>query len=500
MICPAGLLFFLLGMPADGARASSQTPPARTLVVCDDNQGPATLDPHRQFTEKNHTLLQQIFEGLVRFDPEGRVTPALAESWERVDDKTMEFHLRENVLFHDGQPFDARSVRWSIERYLDPAVGFPARGYVDTIEGVDVLSPHRVRIRTRIPDGLLLNRLAGFMLMVPINGNGQAVLSDKPIGTGPFRFQRWDKGERIVLDANPGYWMKGYPKAKRLEFVFLPQDKQVQALLDGKVDILTSLPGTETLRVHTHPGTRVEKQNSFYTIATSLRTDRPPLNDERVRKALNYALDKDDLVRYDAMGNGRPLASLSMPGEFGHNARLKPYPYDVAKARALLAQAGFQGGLRLRALVKINAQRAARIMARQWEKVGVSLDNELVADADLVRKFKEGDFDMAIGDIPDPAAHSFFIQSIVIHSGSPFALSRNPDYDGLLERSAALVDLDAQRKAFEALDQYVYDQALSVFTYQRVKTYGLSKNVRFEPYVTAMPHFFSAGRDSGYAR
>lgn len=476
---------------------------AEALRVCDDVSEPVSLDPFSVFSEKTHTLLQQVLEGLVRFDPDGRIEPALALEWERLDPLRTRFRLRKGVRFHNGEPFDASSVKFSLERYLDPETRFPGRGFLGPLERVEVVDPHTVELVTSRPDGALLNRLAAWVHLVPpayYAAEGRKGFSRGPVGTGPFRFVSWTPGKGIELAAYEGYWEEGVPKSSRLSFLFLDRDRQVEALLGGEVDVLTDVPGTETFRVHTASRTRVDKRDSFYTVATSLRLDRPPLDDVRVRRALNYALDKQDLIRYDAKGNGEPIATLTFPGEFGHNARLRPYPYDPGKAKALLAEAGRRDGLRLKALVKVNAARTARIMARQWERVGIRVEPTFVSDADLLEAFQRGSFDLAIGDIPNPTAHAFFVQSIVIYSRSPFALGRYPEYDRRLEEVLSTVEPGRQRALLEELDAFIHERALSVFTYQRTKTYGVRRCVRIVPYVTGMPHFFRASKEGCHER
>ena len=245
------------------ASAAAPVPAARVLTVCDDVQDPLTLDPQREFSEKNHTIVQQIFDGLVRFTPDGEIEPALATEWRRLDANTMQFKLREGVSFHNGERFDAKSVKFSVERYLNPATGFPALGFIDTIERVEIVTDTLVNVITKHPDGLLLNRLAGFMVMVPpkyYHEQAPATLREKPVGTGAFVLDQWVKGERIVLGANRAYWNRGYPKVDEVVFKFIPLDRQVDELLSGGLDILTNLPGTRTLDVQASSRTAVLKK------------------------------------------------------------------------------------------------------------------------------------------------------------------------------------------------------------------------------------------------
>lgn len=484
----------ILALVARAALAS-----AGAIAVCDHIQDPATLDPARQFAEKNLIVVQQMYEGLLRFDSEGRIEPALAESWRRLDPLTVEFRLREGVRFHNGEAFDARSARFSIERYLDPAVGSPAFGFLDTIERVEAVDPFTLRVRTRVPDGLLLNRLAAFVLIMPpgyLREEGPDALSTRPVGTGPFRFGRWNKGHSIELEANPGYWMTGYPRSSRLIFRFLPKEEQLPALLRGELDIVTDVPGTKTAEIARSGIARVIKKPTFYTVGATLRVDEGPLKDARVRRALNYALDKADLIRYDQMGNAAQIASLTMPGQEGHALDIAPYPHDPARARELLAEAGYRGGLRLKALAQIESRRTVQIIASQWERVGVRLDIEWTDDESLLEDLRVKKPDLAIGGCPDPMAHAYFITGIYLHSKSPYSLTRSPELDALMEKGIAATDEKEASRLFQEADRLIHRDALSIFTYRKIAAAAVREGVSFRPFVTGMPHFYAVAREA----
>jgi peptide/nickel transport system substrate-binding protein len=491
------LLPLFLSAPVLAAPALPATP---VLTVCDDVQDPLTLDPHKQFAEKNHTLLQQMYEGLVRFDAYGRVEPALAVSWERLDPLRMRFHLRRGVRFHNGEPFDAEAVRFTVARYLDPKTGFPAVGFIGSLDKVEIIDDHTVDVLTKFPDGLLLNRLAGFILIVPpkyVLEKGEAALETAPVGTGPFRFKRWDRGLSLTMSRSDDYWNLGYPKAGGLVFRFIPTAGQLKALLSGEIDIATELAGTQTTEAMRSGSLKVIKAPSFYTVTGSLNSAQGPLADKRVRQALNHAVNTEELIRYDLLGNGRTIATVTMPGEEGHNPRLKPYPHDPRKAKRLLKEAGYSAGFTLKALVKVQGERAAKIIGGQLAKVGVVLDAHPVTDAEVVKALTGEKWDVFIAGCPDPMAHSYFIQSIYLYGQSPYRVADNPDYDALLEGMVAALDDDRRRGLAEELDRYMHEEALLIFLYQRVKTYGVGKGVDFVPSITGMPYFVGASKLRG---
>ena len=466
---------------------------AKPLIVCDDVTDPVSLDPLRVFSDKGHDIMQQIFDGLVQFDPEGRITPALAVSWEQVNPLTMRFYLRQGVRFHNGEPLDAEAVRFTFERLLDPAVKFPGAGFLATTDRAVVIDSTTVDIITLFPDSLLLRRLAWFIFIIPPKAGLEPGFGTHPIGTGPFRFVSWEKGFKIHLKKKTDYWMQRPAAPDEIVFRFIPTEDQLELLLNGELDIMAELPGTSTLKVTTNPTTKVVKKATFYTVSANLNTTRAPLNDIRIRQAMNYAINKEELVRYDLLGNGYVIASLSMPGEVGYNPALKPYKHNPKKARELLKEAGVVLPLKLKTITKAQGERTARIIAKQLQAVGIQLDiYRVTTDADVIRDMADNDIDMGIAGLPDAMGHICFLQSIMLYSKSPFSLQKNPEYDRRLEAVISELDSGKHERMAQELDRYVYEQALSLFTYQRLRTYGVSRRVDFNPSVTGRLYLYQA--------
>ncbi len=485
------LLFqFLLYCLHPGSLTSSQ------IVVCDDVKDPPTLDPHKQFTEKNHTLIQQIYEGLVRFSPNGHIESALATHWERKDPLRVRFYLRQGITFHNGEVFNADDVKFSIERYLKPETGFPAQGFINSLDKVEIIDDYTIDIVTKFPDGLLLNRLAGFIVIIPhdyIEKEGENILSSTPIGTGPFIFVNWDKGKQITLTKNTNYWSHEFPKFDKLIFKFIPWDKQLNQLIKGKVDILTELPGTQTTMVMDSKVAKIIKEETYYTMTGVFNSTKGALQDKRIRKAINYAINRTELIRFDALGNGRSIATFSMPGEQGYNKTLTPYPYDIKKCTDLLKDAGYENKpIKLKMLVKDQSLRAARIIAKQLSAINIVVEITVTTDADILKDTKSESWDILFGALPDPMCHSYFIQSITLYSKSPYSLGKVDKFDKLLEDMVVTIDIKEREQKEQAIDKFIYDEALGIFTYQRIKTYGVNLKVDFNPSVTGMPHFFTA--------
>jgi peptide/nickel transport system substrate-binding protein len=493
--------FFALGalvfaaslLKAETTRADSR---GDFLTICDDVADPATLDPHRQYTEKNRAIVQQVFEELFRIGPDGKFDPVLAESWKRIDPLTVRFLLRPNVTFHNGEPFDSAAVMFSLKRCLDPKTGFPGLPFITSIASATVVDPLTIDIHTYYPDGLLLHRLGISLFVVPpryVTENGEHSLEESPIGTGPFQFSKWEKGKFLRLAKNNKYWNRNFPKVAGLEYKFLVPERQLEEFFKGKVDFFTEMPGTMTLNAKENTLTDLIKVDSLYTVVGHFNTRRGPLSNVLVRRALNLAINRSELIRYDLLGNGRIIASLTMPGEIGHNDTLVPYEFDVAKSLELMREAGYKNGFELKASARAQGIRTAKIIAKQLERIGVKLTIVAVSsDAEIITSLAEGKFDIGVAALPDPMAHSYFIQSLVLYSKSPFSMHSDQAYDDKLEEMVGELDLNRQDLLGQRLDKYIYDEALCLFTYQRIRTYGVSRRLKFQPSITGSNYFYSA--------
>lgn len=489
-----GIIFLvgLLQLPksiwAEGVR--------QRVVVCDDNIDPGTLDPFFTLSEKKLTLVYQMLEGLVRFDADANIVSALAESWERVDPLRLRFHLRKNIRFHNGEDFDAQSVDYTLRKILDPATKSPLAGFLYTIDKVEIVDGHTIDIITKFPDGLLLRRLAGLLVLVPpkdYETRGAAAFAKKPVGTGPFKLKRWVTGNEIVMEKNRDYWDPGYPKIDELVMRFLSSvDDQLAGLLDGSVDIMTELPGTYTLKVAQNPETQVVKKEALYAVGGHFNTDIPPFNDVRVRQAANYALNKSEFIRYDLLGNGEPVTTLATPGQIGYNTDLQPYPFDLTRAKELIRESGIKTPVKVDLFLVPFVERPARIAKKQLEAIGFDVQLHIFPEGAAVEAFKKGTWNFGMSTFPSPTAHVSFSEGLLFYSKSYFSLHHDPVFDQAFEKATMVLDQKESEQAFKNLEKKAHDDALGLFLYRRIKTYGVRRRVKFRPYLTGMPHFVDA--------
>jgi peptide/nickel transport system substrate-binding protein len=301
---------------------------------------PTDLDPgNTDYRTISHVTKGNVFEPLVFQDiRDSSLNPRLATSWSKVDERTWRFELRDGVTFHDGTKFDADAVVFSVQRVFNPAITSITRSVFFSENPVEAIKvdADTVDIRAEKPDPILLTRIAQIM-MTPPSTPTDRIIRD-PVGTGPYRLAQWEPGVRIVLDRFDRYWGEK-PQVERATFVWRNEGTvAAQMVRVGEADITMSIP--EELATDRQMDRAYSNYVTFYYIVGAWE---PPLDDARVRRALNLAIDREALLGTLLPEQSRLATTLFPPATSGFNPDLKPHPYDPARARALLAEAKAAG-------------------------------------------------------------------------------------------------------------------------------------------------------------
>ena len=425
-------------LSAWAAWSSAASPPgtALELVVADATALPATLDPFRVYGTQAQSFFRLIFEPLFDRSADGKIRTPLLEGWGAVDRLTWEFRLRPGVRFHDGGELTAADVVYSLGRILDAnSVRRHEFSELDTITAVDPLT---VRITTKRPYALLPARLSQFSMILPdqLRGRPEADFFREPVGLGPFRLAELGP-KQAVLTAFAGYH-GGAPRIPRVVFQFIPEaEERLRQLLTGGVDIVTNLVPQQVESLLRARGVRLVKRNSIRFMDVFIDNRNGPLARVEVRRALLHGTDVEGLVRYIARGNGRSIATVTLPEDFGFHAGLKPYPFDPAKAKALLAEAGYPDGIRLQGLATHDTQMLATALAQQWAKLGVKLDVTVEGRAPTMSRWiKERDrHDFLVLDPTSIIFDAAFQLRVHLDPAHPMARASHPRALELLNRA-----------------------------------------------------------------
>src|SRR5713226_2609549 len=334
--------------------------PAGKVVIA-QGVDPSTLDIMNQQESPAGIVGSHIFEGLVTRDPNLKVVPALAAELPKLVAPTVwEVKLRKGVKFHNGEEFNAESVKYSLERVK---TGLRASSNFRPIDHVEIVDPYTVKVHTAKPwptfTSIMTFRQASMYPPKAYAGKDTAFISKNPIGTGPYKLVRWSKDEEIVLEANDQYW-RGAPKIKTVVFRPIPDDAvRVAALQNGEVDVAVNIPPHLANIIANHPKLFLSTAPSIRTIQLMIYTHQfdahnklvgpyqGPTADKRVRQAIMYALDVDEIIKGVLDGKAMRVAIMLPSMHFGFDASLKPIKQDLAKVKQLLTEAGFPNGIEI---------------------------------------------------------------------------------------------------------------------------------------------------------
>ncbi|HWN04380.1 MAG TPA: ABC transporter substrate-binding protein [Candidatus Dormibacteraeota bacterium] len=458
-----------------------------------------TMDPGRSTQVLTVNYFYNLYDSLTRWDAALQLQPGLATSWKAVNDITWEFTLRPGVKFHDGSPLTAEDVRATIERNLVPGKTVVTAGFT-TIESVQAASPTLVRVVTRKPDPLLPVRMAqmGSQILPArlTTDEGAKELARRPIGSGAYRFVEWVKDERLVMEANRDWWgWEGRPPSvDRVLWKAIPDDfPRLVALEKGDADIVTSVPPDRIRSVAEGRNTRVVSVPSTRTVEFNINSTQPPLSDKRVRQALHYALDVPAIIRSLFAGLGRPLVGGLADTDFGYNPALKPYPYDPARARALLAEAGSPGGIDVTLHAgmgtMVNDKQLLEVIADMWAKVSIRARVAMMEMGARQRMVNER-------ALPPGGLLLINVQSTLLDAdgslwrilhptglGGRYWAGSQPGhrFHEVMEQARYTLDPKKRKALYVEATQLFDDEKPWLELFQEVIVYGTSKRVTFRP-------------------
>lgn len=468
--------------------------PKKTLIIADATGEPASLDPHVHYNTQLNGMLRQIYDTLFERDPDGKLIPGLVESWKVMDETTWQFKLREGVKFHNGDELTAKDVKFSIERIMNPETKSPQIRDCRTVDRIEVIDKHTVNVLTKGPDPILPTRFAIVGNVLPeeiFKRMDKVEFFAHPIGAGPFKYVRWEKGKEIVFEANEKYY-RGSPKVKEVVFKFISgEEDRIKMLLNGNLDIITNVMPQYTLDLKKDPRTKLVKKASLqFADAVFNNIDSPLFINRKIRQAFNYSTDVDKIIKYVQKGNGRKLATFTMPEEFGYNPKLKPYQFDLKRAKTLLSEAGYSNGFKIKILALDHLRILALALAKEWEKIGIKSEIDFRSRDEGIKLGlieKKIPWDIFIGDPTDPLFDASYQMTVHLDPKHPVCRFHNDQIVKLLYESNITMDENKRSSFLIKIQEIVHEEAPIVFLYQNINLYGVSAKVlEFVPYVDTM--------------
>lgn len=446
------------------------------------SQDPRSLDPALSTDVPTGEMVTLVFDNLVQVTVDGGLAPGLAERW-TVDPEGREyrFTIRRGVTFHDGSPLSAGTVRASLLRALAPGSSggrawplYPiegARGYADgtrpDVPGLTAPDDTTLVIRLEQPLNIFLTLLAMPVAAIVPDGAG-AGLGEQPVGTGPWRLVSWAHDDQLVFARHDGYWGSP-PLADTLRVRIIPEELTQAAEYEvGRLSVV-EVPFGETARWQSARAAELERRPALRVLYVAINTTRGPLADERVRRALNLAIDREAILGNVAGGRGVLAAGSIPPGLVGHDSTRRPLAFDPEGARRLLAEAGHPTlSLRLWRSSRPIYSRLAQAIQHDLAAVGVTVEIVERDAASARAAARNGEADLFLtdwyGDYPDPENFTYpLFHSANQGPGGNLAFLRNPALDSMIVRARSTPRADEKARLMAEIDRRVFETAPWIF-------------------------------------
>jgi len=457
------------------------------------------------------TAASQLYDPLVQLDDEGNITPSLAERWDVSADGTQyTFHLRKGVRFHNGDPFTADDVVATWEYGKDPAKSkWPDRYTIAS--AVEKLDDFTVKVTTDGPKPLLLVTMWDFWSIIPkayMDKVGVEGFQQNPVGTGPFEFVEWVKGDHLTYKANPNYWQPGLPKVETLIFRFVPESAtRVAGLQTDKLDIVTRLTAEESQSLKNAAGIKTKEYalSRIYYIAFNNMTTGlgKPTMEAKVRQAMNYAVDVDAIIKSLFNGYGKRASGYVATGEMGYG-NVKPFAYDPAKAKQLLTEAGYPNGFEMDMACPAGSyssfEEVCQALAGYLEAVGIKINLNIMESGQYWDLEAKKQLPPLFGDAWADTSGEAYNRLYGALGGNDAAYSSwsDPKIDALLKSISQEVDAGKRKALYQELQVYMQDNPPFIYLYEPFTFEALRDRVEgYSPRHSELAYFTSVSVGAG---
>ncbi len=468
-----------------GAAAAETPKPGGTLRYGTVSEI-VSLDPHIYGGSAWKVLIEALYSPLAGYDKSGAIVPRLAQRWDQPDARTLVFHLRPDVTFQDGTPVTADDVKFSLDRILDAATGATLRSNLQGAT-VTVVDAATVKVEKPTPDATMLSVLAlpeaAIVSRKWVQGGANLKLSAN--GTGPFLLKSYEPAVRASLVRNPRYFVTGQPYLDGVDFRMIKSDDaRVNALRSQSLDMIDFVPWKDIDVLRRNAGTRIDTAGGAF-MSVWFNTGKKPFDDARVRRAVSYAIDREAVSKAAFFGYGKPIYGAPTPQDspYYDKALDGTYQRDTAKARALLAEAGYANGVDASMVVFQGLgiyTTMAQVVQANLKEVGINLKLEPVEWATLVERKNRGDYESMIYGVsvklPDPDAYAYYLGGDSSYWAKPVGY-RDPELEKLLAQGRALTDPKARQPIYQQAEKRILETSPWVFVSWREQAQGYLRKV-----------------------
>ena len=474
-------------MTAASFAASPALAQAKTKFTVDLVNEPASLDPQKQWNPDSYYVYRNIFDNLVTRDDSGKIVPQVAKSWKQVSPTEMEFTIRDDITFTDGSKLTPEDVAYSVNRIIDPKFASPQLGQFNLITGAKVTGDNTVTLTTKRPYPVLLAQLVKLSIVPEhvVKKEGESAFNLHPVGSGPYEFVDWKRGVSVTLKRNDNYWGRKGP-FETVTFRAVPDaSTRVADLQAGTADLVVSLNSDQANQLKSASGVQALSAPTERVAFLGMNTHLPPFTDLKVREAVAYGIDRQGLIEGILGGYGKVVGELLSPAHFGWTPGIEPYPYDPAKAKKLIAEAGDAAKKPIDfGTAPVYDQRIVQAVQQMLNEIGLNVKIHMTDMASYLKSV-QGPMDqrpmLNFGRWSCACQDADGIMYPLLDSNSNWSRYSNPQMDKLLEDARSTLDKKQRQEDYTKASELVKKDVPLLPLYQVYAIYGASKKLQWTP-------------------
>ena len=446
----------------------------------------ATMDPQIQWDTDSYSVYRNIFDQLLTRDTAGTIVPQVATAWRYVDDTTIVFDLRTGILFHDGSTLGPEDVAFSIRRIINPEFRSPQLSQFDQIASVDVTGPNQVTVHTKSPYPALLAQLVKLSIVPKayVEKVGDTAFNQQVIGSGPFKLRAWQRGVQTTLDANETYW-RGKPPFRTVTFRAVPDAAtRIADLRTGRADLTRGLTPDDAVAMKSERALTVASVATERVAYLFVNALSGPTKDKRVRQAIAMAIDRDTLINALQQGYAKPVDIVLTPANFGYVSDVKGWPFDPARARALLKEAGAEGAEVQFLTSPVYDRRLNEAVQQMLDDVGLKMAITVLDQPTYLRRrlgtpedagtLSQGRWSCACQDA-DGVIFPLF------RSGSVWSKYANPAFDTEVDAARSTLDEKKRMEHYRAAFTILREDVPGIGLFQDEALYLMRRELKWQP-------------------
>lgn len=485
-LLPKTLLAAILASTTALTAPSMALADAEQLVVDLVNE-PTSLDPHLQWNPDSYYVYRNIFDNLLTRNDDGEIVPQIATEWEQLSDTDVIFTIRDDVRFHDGSPLTAEDVVYSVERITDPEFGSPQLSQFESIASAEVLEDGRVKLTTETGYPALLAQLVKLSIVpkAVVEEVGREAFNQAPVGSGPYKFENWQRGVEVSLVRNDDYWGDAGVFLAAVFRAVPDASTRVANLSSGASDLAVGMDPDLAAQLDAADGVSPVSALTERVAYLNVNPAKPGLEDPRLRRAIAHAIDRELLVEGLLGGFDNPVNQMLTPAHVGWVEGLEGVPYDPEAARELIAEVGDPATRPLAfATSPVFDQRIVQALQQMLAEVGLNIEIEMTDMATYLQKAQsapEQAPDLSFGRWSCACQDADGVLYPLLHSSSSWSRVRDDDLDGLLESARSEMDPVARQDLYRQVHEWVAEEVPQVPLYQAAIIYGASDNLEWTP-------------------